>query len=189
MMSAPQIAFAFMGKPTLYKHRDNRLFPTWAYSLSQTLTQVPQSTVETLVFCLILYWVRPLPVFDSSSKHCLQLLQPRPTASLPDWGPTCCIPSYALQISGLTRTASCFFVFLLLTWTASNCLGVCAVPAGLLNLTQRRALQPFDQADTPSLAPSSPTSPVMQLDFLGSSGTGGRRWFWLSPSPCSLSSS
>ena len=57
MMSAPQIAFAFMGKPTLYKQRDNRLFPTWAYSLSQTLTQIPQSTVETLVFCLILYWV------------------------------------------------------------------------------------------------------------------------------------
>ena len=31
--------------------------------------------------------------------------------------------SSAHQISGLTRTAACFFTYLLITWSASNCLG------------------------------------------------------------------
>lgn len=57
MNSAPQLAFANMSKPTFYKQRDSHLFPSWAYAVTQAVTQLPQSTVETIVFSLVCYWV------------------------------------------------------------------------------------------------------------------------------------
>lgn len=112
MSSAPQLAFAFLSKPTFYKQRDNHLFPAWNFSVAQArrpsirfacmsdlqqhfccvspcerrscevvssrciplcptwwplsvtqpclqvITQLPQSTVEAIVFSLVVYWVR-----------------------------------------------------------------------------------------------------------------------------------
>ncbi|KAL4434347.1 hypothetical protein ABPG75_000788 [Micractinium tetrahymenae] len=81
MSSAPQLAFAFLSKSVFYKQRDNHLFPVWKFSLAQVITQMPQSTMEAIVFSLVVYW-----------------------------------------ISGLTRTASNFFIYLLITWSSSNCL-------------------------------------------------------------------
>lgn len=81
MSSAPQLAFAFLSKSTFYKQRDNHLFPAWNYSVAQVIMQMPQSTMESVVFSLVVYW-----------------------------------------ISGLTRTASNFFIYLLVTWSSSNCL-------------------------------------------------------------------
>lgn len=87
MMSSPQIAFVFMTKRCFYKQRDNKMFPSFAYVMAQLITQMPQSTIEAVVFSLLVYW-----------------------------------------ISGLTREATRFFVYLLLTWSSSNCL------AGLFRL-------------------------------------------------------
>jgi hypothetical protein len=81
MNSAPQLAFAQLAKPVFLKQRDNQLFPSWAFALTQVITQLPQSTVESIVWSSIVYW-----------------------------------------IVGLTPTASCFFVYLLVVWSASNCM-------------------------------------------------------------------
>jgi len=78
MNSAPQLAFANMSKPTFYKQRDNHLFPSWAYAVTHAVTQLPQSTVETIVFSLVCYWVsgwehrveRPSQLLRPGSRSC-----------------------------------------------------------------------------------------------------------------------
>ena len=80
MSSMPSIGFVFNTKRVFYKHRDNRFFPTWSYVVGLMLAQVLPSTIESLLFTLVVYF-----------------------------------------ISGLTKSASCFFIFMLVTWSSSNC--------------------------------------------------------------------
>lgn len=79
--SMPSLGFVFATKRVFYKHRDNHFFPPWSYVIALLLSQMPSSTLESILYSVILYF-----------------------------------------ISGLTRTASNFFIFLLVTWSSSNCL-------------------------------------------------------------------
>ncbi|GAB4819215.1 hypothetical protein N2152v2_006261 [Parachlorella kessleri] len=87
MSSMPQMGLVFSTKRVFYKHRDNNFFPAWSYVCGMVLVQLPQSTMESIVYSVTVYF-----------------------------------------LANLTRTASNFFIFLLITWTASNCL------AGLVRL-------------------------------------------------------
>ena len=87
MSSMPALGFVFNTKRVFYKQRDNHFFPSWAYVVGLLLAQVVPSTLESVLFAVVVYF-----------------------------------------ISGLTRTVSRFFIYLLVTWSSSNCL------AGLFRL-------------------------------------------------------
>ncbi|KAK2076776.1 hypothetical protein QBZ16_005002 [Prototheca wickerhamii] len=57
MMPMPQMAIVFATKRVFFKHRDDRLFPSWAYVLSFLLTQLVPSTLETIMFCVPAYFL------------------------------------------------------------------------------------------------------------------------------------
>ena len=49
------------GCRVFYKHRDNNFFPPAAYVLSFVVTQLPQSTIECILYSTCVYWVRVQP--------------------------------------------------------------------------------------------------------------------------------
>ena len=81
MSSMPSLGFVFNTKRVFYKQRDNHFFPSWSYVVGLLLAQVLPSTVESVLFTLVVYF-----------------------------------------ISGLTRSAANFFIFMLVAWSSSNCL-------------------------------------------------------------------
>lgn len=57
MMSMPQMAIVSTTKRAFFKHRDDRLFPSWAYVTSFVLTQLVPSTMESILFCIPTYFL------------------------------------------------------------------------------------------------------------------------------------
>ncbi len=47
----------FSTKRVFYKQRDNNFFPSMSYDAGLLLTQIPQSTIEAVIFSAITYWM------------------------------------------------------------------------------------------------------------------------------------
>ena len=61
--------------PTFFKHRDTNYFPTWAFVIPTSLTRLPASAVEALVYTLITYFAVPLSIdagrcAPTAAVHC-----------------------------------------------------------------------------------------------------------------------
>lgn len=104
-----------------------------------------------------------------------------------------CFSLVCYFISGLTRTASCFFIYLLVSWSASNCIGVfvCGGPLPLMWLRVARCVHARASAQfhtgsvtAPPLSSHPPTH--LQPDYSASSATPARRWCWRIPPRCSF---
>lgn len=50
----------FATKRVFYKHRDNNFFPSWSYVCGMALVQVPQSTLEALLYTVTVYFLANL---------------------------------------------------------------------------------------------------------------------------------
>ncbi|KDD76344.1 ABC-2 type transporter, partial [Helicosporidium sp. ATCC 50920] len=87
MMSTPHISLVFSTKRVFFKHRDAKFFSASSYVAGLVLTQVPSSTIESIAFAVIVYFM-----------------------------------------VNFYRAAGTFFIYLLVAWSASNCL------AGLFRL-------------------------------------------------------
>lgn len=59
-LSMPQVAMVFGVKRIFYKQRDNNFYPPAAFSVGLTVTQIPQSFLEAVIFSLSLYWIAGL---------------------------------------------------------------------------------------------------------------------------------
>jgi ABC-type multidrug transport system ATPase subunit/ABC-type multidrug transport system permease subunit len=60
MMSMPQVAMVFETKRVFFKQRDNNFYPAWSYSSGMTITQIPQSFMESVLFAVVVYWIAGL---------------------------------------------------------------------------------------------------------------------------------
>ena len=53
----PQLGMVFQTKRVFYKHRDANFFPSLSYAVGLLLTQLPQSTLESVLFSVVVYFL------------------------------------------------------------------------------------------------------------------------------------
>lgn len=47
-------------RPIFYRHQRSNFFPTWTYSASTVITQMPMEFIEAFIFCTFAYWLAGL---------------------------------------------------------------------------------------------------------------------------------
>ena len=52
-----------------YKHRDNNFFPAWSYVWGMVLVQLPQSTLEAVVYSVTVYFLTNLTRTGEAGRH------------------------------------------------------------------------------------------------------------------------